>query len=150
MQKITPFLWFDNQAEQAVEFYLSVFKNAKRGEVVRTATGVMTVSFELEGLKIVALNGGPVYKLNESFSLYVPCETQTEIDYYWDKLTADGGEPGMCGWLKDKFGLSWQIVPPVLPRMLADSDPARAKRVMAEMMTMHKLDITRLQRAYDG
>lgn len=157
MQKITPFLWFNDQAEQAMEFYLSVFKNSKRGKVVRFADAgpgpkgkVMTVSFEIEGLQFSGLNGGPHFKFTEAISLVVSCQTQTEIDDYWQKLTADGGSPGDCGWLKDKYGLSWQIVPAVLIEMLEDKDPAKSQRVMAAMMKMHKLDIAQLKEAYNA
>jgi len=156
MQKITPFLWFNDQAEQAMEFYLSVFKNSKRGKVVRYGAAgpgpegrVMTVAFELEGIQFIALNGGPQFKFTEAISLVVNCETQAEIDEYWKRLTADGGSESMCGWLKDKFGLSWQIVPPVLVQMLEDKDPTRSQRVMAAMMRMHKLDIAKLKQAYN-
>jgi predicted 3-demethylubiquinone-9 3-methyltransferase (glyoxalase superfamily) len=155
MQKITPFLWFNDEAEQAMEFYLSVFKNSKRGNVIRYGDvgpgpkgQVMTVSFEIEGLQFTGLNGGPHFKFTEAISLVVSCQTQAEIDEYWEKLTADGGAPGDCGWLKDKFGLSWQIVPPVLLEMLADEDPVRSQRVMGAMMKMHKLDIAVLKAAY--
>ena len=156
MQKITPFLWFDNNAEEAMNFYVSIFKNSKVGKVTRYGDAgpgpkgtVMSAMFELEGQHFFALNGGPHYKLTEAFSLYVNCETQEEVDYYWDKLIA-GGAPSRCGWLKDKFGVSWQIIPSVLGRMLQDSDAKRSQRVMQAMLQMVKLDIKKLQQAYDG
>ena len=157
MQKITTFLWFDHQAEEAVKFYTSVFKNSKILNILRCgeagpgpAGSVLTVEFELEGQEFVALNGGPMFKFNEAISLWVRCETQAEIDHYWDKLISGGGEPSMCGWLKDKYGLWWQLVPTVLPKLLSDPDPAKAKRATEAMMKMQKLDIAALQRAYDG
>ena len=156
MQKLTPFLWFDKEAEEAMNFYTSIFKNSKKGEISRYGEAgpgpkgsVMTASFELEGLEFTALNGGPHFKFTEAVSFSVACETQDEVDYYWEKLSA-GGEPGPCGWLKDKFGLSWQIVPTVLPKLLMDPDCAKANRVMQAMMQMKKLDIKGLQQASDG
>ena len=156
MQKITPCLWFDGNAEEAANFYASVFKNAKIGKISRYGDSgpgpkgsVLTVSFELEGLEFTALNGGPKYKFTEAISLHVDCKSQEEVDYYWDKLS-EGGEIIQCGWLKDKFGLSWQIVPTALIEMLNDSDPAKASRVMQAMMQMKKLDIAELQKAYAG
>jgi predicted 3-demethylubiquinone-9 3-methyltransferase (glyoxalase superfamily) len=156
LQKITPCLWFDGNAEEAANFYASVFKNAKIGKISRNGDSgpgpkgsVLTVSFELEGLEFTALNGGPKYKFTEAISLQVDCKSQEEVDYYWDKLS-EGGEIIQCGWLKDKFGLSWQIVPTALIEMLNDSDPAKASRVMQAMMQMKKLDITELQKAYAG
>ena len=156
MQKITPCLWFDGNAEDAANFYASVFKNAKIGKISRYGDSgpgpkgsVLTVSFELEGLEFTALNGGPQYKFTEAISLHVDCKSQEEVDYYWDKLSG-GGEIIQCGWLKDKFGLSWQIVPTALIEMLNDSDPAKASRVMQAMMQMKKLDIAELQKAYAG
>ena len=159
MQKITPFLWFDNQAEEAVEFYTSIFKNSKVGRIARHTeeaaekTGrpvgsVLTIEFEIEGQKFVALNGGPLFKFNESVSFEVNCETQEEIDYFWDKFTADAGQESACGWLKDKFGLSWQIVPTVLIDMLHDADRAKSGRVMHAMFQMKKIDIKALKDAY--
>lgn len=159
-QKITPFLWFDDKAEEAAKFYASIFKNSKVGKVTRydeEATGptgrpvgsVMTVEFELEGQEFVALNGGPIFKFTEAVSFVVNCETQEEVDYFWSKLSA-GGEESRCGWLKDKFGLSWQVVPVVLIEMLADKDTAKAKRVMHAMLQMDKIDIPTLKKAYDG
>ena len=156
MQKITPCLWFDGNAEEAANFYASVFKNAKIGKISRYGDSgpgpkgsVLTVSFELEGLEFTALNGGPKYKFTEAISLHVDCKSQEEVDYYWDKLS-EGGEIIQCGWLKDKFGLSWQIVPTALIEKLNDSDPAKASRVMQAMMQMKKLDIAELQKAYSG
>ena len=159
MQKITPFLWFDDQAEEAVHFYTSLFKNSKIGRIFRYAeeaaekTGravgsVLTIEFEIEDQQFVALNGGPLFKFNESISFVVNCETQEEVDYFWGKLTADGGEESACGWLKDKFGLSWQIVPTVLIDMLHDEDPEKSGRVMHTMLQMKKIDIKTLKDAY--
>ena len=150
MPSITPFLWFDTQAEEAMNFYAGVFKRSKVLSVNRAQGKVMSVEFELEGQKFMALNAGPMYKFTEAVSFFVACETQLEIDNLWDKLTAEGGSPSRCGWLKDKFGLSWQIIPTALGRMLNDADPARAGRVMNAMLQMNKLDIGQLQRAYDG
>ncbi|HVZ18846.1 MAG TPA: VOC family protein [Terriglobales bacterium] len=152
MQGITPFLWFDGQAEQAANFYVSVFKNSKIKQVSRYSEGgpasagsVMIVVFELDGREFLALNGGPMFKFTEAVSFVVNCDDQKEIDYYWDKLTADGGKPGQCGWLKDKFGLSWQVVPTAIGRLM--SDPERAPRVMAEVMKMTKLDLKKMEEA---
>jgi predicted 3-demethylubiquinone-9 3-methyltransferase (glyoxalase superfamily) len=143
MQKISPFLWFDNQAEEAAKFYTSVFPNSKILEA-----NPMVVSFELEGEQFSALNGGPQnFSFNDSISFVVSCEDQKEVDYYWDKLTAEGGEPGPCGWLKDRYGLSWQVVPTVLPQLLGQPDPAKAERVREALMKMSKLDIGQLQAA---
>lgn len=156
MQKITPFLWFDGQAEEAANFYVSVFKNSKVKEISRY-TGeepmgekgsVLTVTFELNGQEFVGLNGGPKFKFTEAVSFAINCETQEEIDYYWGKLTASGGEEVQCGWLTDKFGLSWQVVPAKIREWA--SDPAGFKRVMAAVMEMKKLDLAKLQRAFDG
>ena len=156
MQKITPFLWFDKEAEEAMHFYVSIFKNSKvkgvthYGEAGPGPAGtVMTASFELDGQEIVALNGGPLFKFTEAISFVVNCETQAEIDEFWEKLSA-GGKTVQCGWLKDKYGLSWQIVPTALPRMLQDKDPEKRQRVFAAMMQMVKIDIAALQRAYDA
>jgi len=149
MPTITPFLWFDTQAEEAMNFYASVFERSRVISVNRAGDKVMTVEFELEGQKFMALNAGPAFTFNESISFFVGCETQQEIDDYWDKLTADGA-PGRCGWLKDKYGLSWQIVPKALGRLLGGSDGAKSKRVMDALMQMNKLDVNALQRAYDG
>jgi predicted 3-demethylubiquinone-9 3-methyltransferase (glyoxalase superfamily) len=157
MNKISPFLWFDNQAEEAMQFYTSVFKNSKAGEVSRygeagpmPAGTVLTASFELEGLQFTALNGGPDFKFNEAVSFYVDCEDQAEVDYYWEQLTADGGEESMCGWLKDKFGLSWQIVPRRLMELMGDPDAEKAQRVTEAMLQMQKIDIAGLEAAYKG
>ena len=149
MPTITPFLWFDTQAEEAMNFYASVFERSRVVSVSRAGGKVMTVEFELEGQKFMALNAGPAFTFNESISFFVGCETQQEIDDYWDKLTADGA-PGRCGWLKDKYGLSWQIVPKTLGRLLGGTDGAKSKRVMDALMQMNKLDVNALQRAYDG
>jgi predicted 3-demethylubiquinone-9 3-methyltransferase (glyoxalase superfamily) len=153
MQKIQPFLWFDNQAEDAANLYVSLFPNSKIGKVTRYGEGApgpkgqaMTVEFELDGQPITALNGGPHFKLTEAFSFSVSCEDQAEVDRYWSALT-EGGHESQCGWLKDRFGLSWQIVPTALPRLLADPDPAKAQRVMAAMLKMVKLDIAALEAA---
>ena len=149
-QKITPFLWFDNQAEEAAKFYTSVFKNSKMGKITPGPGGtVMVATFEILGQEFIALNGGPQFKFTEAISFVVNCETQEEIDYLWDTLTTNGGQESQCGWLKDKYGLSWQIFPPVLGQMLGDKDPAKSKRVMEAMMTMRKLDISTLKKAYD-
>ena len=160
MQKITPFLWFDDQAEDAVNFYTSIFKSSKVGRIFRYTeeaaekTGrpvgsVLTIEFEIEDQKFVALNGGPLFKFNESVSFVVNCETQEEVDYFWRKLTADAGEESACGWLKDKFGLSWQIVPTVLIDMLHDSDQEKSAPVMQAMLQMKKIDINTLKGAYE-
>lgn len=150
MKKITPFLWFDSQAEEAMNFYVSVFKNSKVGGVSRGPDGkAFSVSFVLDGQEFMGLNAGPMYKFTEAVSFYVNCETQAEVDYYWDRLTSDGGEESMCGWLKDKFGLSWQIIPKQLGELMGDPDPAKSKRVMEAMLQMKKIDIAGLQRAYN-
>lgn len=150
MLTITPFLWFDSQAEEAMNFYASIFPRAKVLSVNKAGGRTISVEFELEGQKFMALNGGPAHTFNEAISFFVGCETQEEIDNLWVKLTADGGAPGRCGWLKDKYGLSWQIVPRSLGRMLASGDAAAAKRVMDVMLQMDKLDTKRLQQAFDG
>ena len=151
MPTITPFLWFDTQAEEAMNFYASVFKHAEVITVNRAQGRVISVEFELEGQRFIALNAGPDFKFNEAVSFFVSCETQPEIDNYWDKLTADGGAPGRCGWLKDKFGLSWQIVPRKMGQLLGGGgDQERAGRVVQAMLLMNKLDLRRLQQAYDG
>ena len=150
MPTITPFLWFDSEAEEAMNLYASIFKRSKVLAVNRVQGKVLTVSFELEGQKFMALNAGPKYKFTEAVSFYVGCDTQEEIDELWSKLTADGGAPSRCGWLKDRFGLSWQIIPNSLGRMLGDPDPARAGRVMNALLQMDKLDMHALQRAHDG
>jgi predicted 3-demethylubiquinone-9 3-methyltransferase (glyoxalase superfamily) len=157
IQKIKPFLWFDTQAEEAAKFYCSIFKNSKLLEVVRYPEGspapagsVMIVSFELEGLPFVGLNAGPMFKFTEAISFVVTTENQEETDYYWNRLTGDGGKESDCGWLKDKFGLSWQITPRALTDLLATLDKQKAARVMAAMMTMQKIDIAALHRAAAG
>ncbi len=156
MQKITPFLWFDNQAEEAVNFYVSIFKNSKVGKISRygdTGPGpkgsVMLVTFQLNGQEFMALNGGPQYKFTEAISFFVNCETQEEVDELWGKLSA-GGKEIQCGWLKDKYGLCWQIIPTILTQMLNDRDPEKSQRVMKAMMQMIKIDVKGLQKAYDG
>jgi predicted 3-demethylubiquinone-9 3-methyltransferase (glyoxalase superfamily) len=149
MQNITPFLWFDTQAEEAMRFYASIFPRFKEIAVRRAQGKVMSVEFEVNGQRLIGLNGGPIYRFTEAFSLFVPCDTQAEIDDLWTTLTADGGEPGRCGWLKDKFGLSWQVVPTVLASLLSGPDPARAGRVVQAMLKMNKMDIATLQAAHD-
>lgn len=144
MQKITPFLWFDGRAEEAVRFYCSVFPNAK---IEKLSSFVS--SFELEGLRFTALNGGPHYKFSGAISFYVHCESQAEVDHYWEKL-GEGGEHQQCGWLRDKFGISWQIIPSALPRLLNDPDRTKADRAMQAMMQMQKIDIGGLERAFSG
>jgi predicted 3-demethylubiquinone-9 3-methyltransferase (glyoxalase superfamily) len=150
MPTITPFLWFDTQAEEAMNLYASIFKRSKVISVNRAQGKVMSVQFELEGQAFMALNAGPQYTFTEAISFFVGCETQQEIDELWAKLTADGGAPSRCGWLKDKFGVSWQIVPTTLGRMLTDKEAAKAHRVMNAMLQMEKLDLKRLQQAYNG
>jgi predicted 3-demethylubiquinone-9 3-methyltransferase (glyoxalase superfamily) len=157
MQTISPFLWFDTEAEEAAQFYVSIFPNSRIESVSRLEGapgpegGVMSVSFVLDGLEVQALNGGPAhFSFNESISLFVRAETQSKIDELWERLTADGGEPGQCGWLKDKYGLSWQIIPPALDELLGDPDPARAGRAMQAMLAMSKLDIAALRAAADA
>jgi predicted 3-demethylubiquinone-9 3-methyltransferase (glyoxalase superfamily) len=156
IQKITPFLWFEKQAEEAANFYVSIFPGSKVVKVARyneagpgPAGSAMTVEFELAGQKFVGLNGGPHFKFTEAISFVVNCQTQDEVDAYWDKLAAGGSEV-QCGWVKDKFGLSWQIVPTVLPQFLSDPDPKKAARVMKAMMEMKKIEIAGLQRAYEA
>lgn len=152
MQKLTPFLWFDNQAEEAMNFYTSIFKNSKKGTVTRygdagpgPAGSVLTAAFSIEGMDFVALNGGPLYQFTPAVSFVVNCETQEEIDYYWNRLAGDGGTEEMCGWLRDKFGVSWQIVPPVLPALLQHPDPVKAQKAMQAMMKMRKIVIKDLE-----
>jgi predicted 3-demethylubiquinone-9 3-methyltransferase (glyoxalase superfamily) len=150
--KIRPFLWFGQNAEAAANFYVSVFDNSKiisvmKGPDPKTPMGV---ELEIDGQRLIAFNGGPHFKLTEAVSLMVHCETQEEVDYFWDKFTSDGGEPSRCGWLKDKFGLSWQIVPEALITLMNDKDPARAGRVVQAMLGMNKIDIAGLQKAYDA
>jgi predicted 3-demethylubiquinone-9 3-methyltransferase (glyoxalase superfamily) len=160
MQKISPCLWFDDNAEDAVKFYASIFKDSKIGNVTRFGKegyeihkkkegSVMTIDFEIEGQKFLALNGGPIFKFNEAISFQIYCDTQEEIDYYWDKLTEDGDKNAqVCGWLKDKFGVSWQVVPVALIKMLEDKDSRKTERVMKAMLQMQKLDIDALRKAY--
>jgi predicted 3-demethylubiquinone-9 3-methyltransferase (glyoxalase superfamily) len=157
VQKIVPNLWFDTEAEEAANFYTSVFKDSEIVSVShygeagpRPAGMVLTVEFRLQGQEFTALNGGPEFKFNESISFLVNCESQDEVDEYWERLSAEGGEEGPCGWLKDKFGVSWQIVPTVLGRLLQDEDTEKANRVMKAMLQMKKIDIAGLQEAYDG
>lgn len=155
MQKITPFLWFDNQAEEAVNFYVSLFKNSKINTTKRYGDAgpgpkgsVMIVSFQLEGQAFIALNGGPSFKFTPALSLYVDCETQEEVDQLWEKLSA-GGRKDRCGWLQDKYGLSWQIIPRALQQLMGDPDPKKSASVMQAMLQMDKIDIAALKRAYD-
>jgi predicted 3-demethylubiquinone-9 3-methyltransferase (glyoxalase superfamily) len=162
MQPITPCLWFDHQAEEAAEFYTSIFRNATIGRIARYGAAgravhgqppgtVMTVAFELNGQPFTALNGGPVFKFNEAISLQVLCETQEEIDYYWERLSTGGDENAQqCGWLKDKYGVSWQIIPAALVEMSSDPDPARSGRVMEAILKMKKINFDELKRAYAG
>jgi predicted 3-demethylubiquinone-9 3-methyltransferase (glyoxalase superfamily) len=156
MQKITPFLWFDGKAEEAMNCYVSIFKNSKVGRVTRYGDGgpgpkgsVMSASFQLEGQEFLALNGGPQFNFTPAISFFVNCETQQEVDELWHKLS-EGGTKERCGWLKDKYGLSWQIIPSALSKLLGDPDPVKAKRVMMAMLQMDKIDIAGLQRAYNG
>ncbi len=149
MKKITPFLWFDTRAEEAMNFYVSIFKNSKVLSVSPGPNGrAMSVSFELEGQEFMAFNAGPEFKFTEAISLFVDCRTQDEVDDLWEKLSA-GGEKSRCGWLKDKFGLSWQIIPSALGELMGDKDPAKAKRVMEAMLQMKKIDIKALKQAYE-
>lgn len=156
MTKLTPTLWFDTQAEEAARFYVSVFKDAKMGDVTRYGEGgpmpagtVMTASFEIGGIAFLGLNGGPMYKFSEAVSFQIDCKDQSEVDHYWGRLT-EGGEPGPCGWLKDRFGVSWQVVPSVLPKLMSSGDAGKSKAVMAAMMQMGKLDIAALEAAAEG
>lgn len=161
MNKIVPCLWFDNQGEEAAKFYASIFKNAKiKGEDYYGESGaevsgmpkgqVMTVDFELEGQSFLALNGGPAFKFNEAVSFIINCDDQAEVDYFWEKLTADGGQEVQCGWLKDKFGLSWQVVPTILNKLAGDPDKEKGERVMKAMLQMKKIVIADLENAYKG
>ena len=157
MQKITPFLWFDNNAEEAMNFYVSIFKNSRvintgrYGEGAPMPAGTFMVgTFSLDGQEIMVLNGGPYQKLTPAFSMMINCETQDEIDYYWEKLTADGGKPVQCGWLEDKFGVSWQVTPTILGEFFSKGDAAKTNRMMQALMGMVKLDIEGLKRAYEG
>jgi predicted 3-demethylubiquinone-9 3-methyltransferase (glyoxalase superfamily) len=151
MPKIHTFLWFGKEAEEAMNHYCSIFKNSKKHGVDHypesMGGGVITANFELEGYRITALNAGPQFKFNEAISLYVDCKDQAEVDYYWNALTANGGEPGNCGWLKDRFGLSWQIIPSRLPELMTDKDRAKADRVTQAMLTMHKIVVADLEKA---
>jgi predicted 3-demethylubiquinone-9 3-methyltransferase (glyoxalase superfamily) len=156
VQKIIPFLWFDSNAEEAANFYTSIFKNSKIGRIARYGDAgpgpkgsVMVVAFTLDGQEFTALNGGPIFKFTEAVSFVVHCENQEEVDHYWSGLSADGKEV-QCGWLKDKFGVSWQIVPAILPKLMSDPDPVKSQRVMKAMLQMVKMDIAELQRAYEG
>ncbi len=153
MQKITPFLWFDNNAEEAMNFYVSIFKNSKIASLQRFAepggTTIVTGTFQLDGQQFMALQGGPIFKFTEAISMLVNCETQEEVDYFWEKLTA-GGSESQCGWLKDKFGLSWQIVPSALGQMLGEKDAVKSKRVTDAMLQMRKIEIAKLRAAYAG
>lgn len=156
MQKVIPFLWFDDQAEEAARFYVSIFRNAKISSIARYGDGgprpkgtVMTVSFEIEGEEFTALNGGPEFTFSPAISFFVNCADQGEVDELWEKLTA-GGEPGQCGWLVDKFGVSWQIIPKALIELLNDPEPVKSQRVMSAMLQMKKIDVAALERAHDG
>ncbi len=156
-QKITTYLWFDGNAEQAVEFYTSIFPKSRVTQVARWGEGgpgpkgtVMNIAFELAGQQFIALNGGPHFKFTPAISLFVSCESQAEVDRYWSKLLADGGKPTQCGWLEDKFGLSWQIIPTALVTLMSDPDPKRAGRVAQALMTMQKIDVAALERAHQG
>jgi predicted 3-demethylubiquinone-9 3-methyltransferase (glyoxalase superfamily) len=150
MKKITPFLWFDDQAEEAMNFYVSIFKHSKVLSVSPGPNGkAFTVSFELDGQEFIALNAGPQFKFTEAISFFVSCESQEEVDYYWEKLLA-GGEESQCGWLKDKYGLSWQIVPTALGELLGDPDPVKSQRVMQAMLKMQKIEIAGLRQAYES
>jgi predicted 3-demethylubiquinone-9 3-methyltransferase (glyoxalase superfamily) len=151
MKKITPFLWFDTQAEEAMNFYVSIFKNAKVGGVSRGPDGrAFSVSFELDGQEFIGLNAGPQFKFNEAVSMFVNCEDQAEVDELWSKLIADGGGESMCGWLKDKYGLSWQIIPKQLGELMGDPDPEKSQRVMQAMLKMRKIVVADLERAHKG
>lgn len=151
MSKITPFLWFDNNAEEAMHLYTSIFKNSK---VLSTSPGpngtIMSATFELNGQQFMVLNAGPVFKFNEAVSFFIDCDTQEEVDYYWNALTANGGEEGRCGWLKDKFGLSWQVVPKLLSQLLSDPNPAKSQAALQAMLQMNKIDSAALQAAHDA
>ena len=156
MQKITPFLWYDDKAEEAMNFYVSIFKNSKIGKVSRYGEAgpgpkgtVMVATFQLDGQDFMALNGGPHFKFTEAISLVVDCETQEEVDEFWEKLS-EGGEKSQCGWLKDKYGLSWQVVPTILGELMQDKDPEKSQRVMKAMLQMKKIDIQILKQAYEG
>ena len=154
MQKISPFLWFDSNAEEAANFYVAIFKDSKILKIARygeagpgPAGSVMVVNFQIEGQDFIALNGGPLFKFSEAISFVINCQTQEEVDHYWNKLTAGGGQESQCGWLKDKYGLSWQVTPTILGELLADQDQKKAQRVMQAMLQMKKIDIAALKRA---
>ncbi len=149
MPKITPFLWFDNNAEEAANFYTSIFKGAKVLNVNRMGSKVLTITFEIEGQRFTALNGGPMFPFTEAFSIFVSCDTQEEVDEYWNKLL-DGGTPSRCGWLKDKYGLSWQIIPQALMELMSDPDPAKSNAVFQAMMKMDKIIVADLEKAHQG
>ena len=157
MQDITPFLWFNDNAEEAVNFYVSLFGDAEIRKVKRTGASlpgkegaVFSIEFTIKGQEFIAMNGGPMYQFSEAISFFVDCEDQKEVDYFWEKLTSGGGEESMCGWLKDKFGISWQIVPKALPKLMNDKDGNKAKRVMQAMMKMRKIIVADLEKAYEG
>ena len=150
MLSITPFLWFDTQAEEAMTFYTSIFPRSKVIAVTRAGDRVLSVTWELEGQRFMGLNAGPAFRFTEAVSFFVGCDTQAEVDALWDTLLANGGKPTQCGWLKDRFGLSWQIIPNVLPKLLGDPDRAKAGRAMQAMLGMVKIDAAALQRAFDG
>jgi predicted 3-demethylubiquinone-9 3-methyltransferase (glyoxalase superfamily) len=150
MLSITPFLWFDTQAEEAMNFYATVFPNARTVAVHRAGERVQSVTFELEGQRFMGLNAGPLFRFNEAVSFFVSCDTQQDVDTLWEKLLVNGGTPTQCGWLKDQFGLSWQIIPAILPKLLGDPDRAKAGRAMQAMLQMVKIDGPALQRAFDG
>ncbi len=149
MNNITPFLWFDDNLEEAVNFYTSVFKNATIGNISKNNGKVFSATFNLEGQEFYGLNGGPHFNFNEAISFFVNCEDQKEVDYYWEKLTENGGQESRCGWLKDKFGLSWQIIPKALGEMMGDKNPVKAKNVMQAMMQMGKIEVSLLEQARD-
>jgi predicted 3-demethylubiquinone-9 3-methyltransferase (glyoxalase superfamily) len=151
MSKVTPFLWFDNNAEEAMQLYTSIFKDSKVHSTSPGPNGtIMSATFELNGQQFMVLNAGPVFKFNEAVSFFIDCDTQAEVDYYWNALTADGGEEGRCGWLKDKFGLSWQVVPKLLSQLLSDPNPAKSQAALQAMLQMNKIDSAALQAAYDA
>ncbi len=152
MSKITPFLWYDNNAEEALNLYTSIFKNSQIRNVSRKGLGgpVVSATFVLDGQEFIALNAGPIFKFNEAVSFFVNCKDQTEVDYYWNKFIETGGQESRCGWLKDKFGLSWQIIPEALGRLMGDKDPAKAQRVMQAMLKMNKIEVKLLEEAYEG
>jgi predicted 3-demethylubiquinone-9 3-methyltransferase (glyoxalase superfamily) len=150
MQKITTFLWFDNQAEEAVNFYVSIFKNSKVLNIHRVDGKILTATFELDGQKFMALNGGPHFKFTEAISLFVDCEDQKEVDELWEKFLSGGGSESRCGWLKDKYGLSWQIIPKTLMQLMGDPDPQKSQAVFQAMLKMNKIIVADLQRAYEG